>query len=130
MENQKIKDLQNELKSLTNQFNENMKRISSLLKFTKQQEQFADAFPQMENIDKAISERLRLIKENFQINWARVDILRKLKDSQSEACSLSDSEIPSRENSLCNGEFFENWKKEYQEKGDFLMVEIIDILNN
>ncbi|MEQ8358988.1 MAG: hypothetical protein RH860_05825 [Cytophagales bacterium] len=126
MKNQKIETLQNELEVLTKRFNDNMKKISSLLKFTKEHEHFSNGISEVTNFEKAINERLLLIKENFQINWARVDIIRQLKDSQNKICSLERSE----RNGICSGDFFENWKEEYENKGDFLMVEIIDILNN
>ncbi|QNL21404.1 hypothetical protein HZR84_05460 [Hyphobacterium sp. CCMP332] len=126
MKNQKIETLQNELEVLTKRFNDNMKKISSLLKFTKDQEHFSNGISEVTNIEKAINERLLLIKENFQINWARVDIIRQLKDSQNKMCSIESS----KRNAICSGDFFENWKEDYENKGDFLMVEIIDILNN
>ncbi len=126
MKNQKIETLQNELEVLTKRFNDNMKKISSLLKFTKEHENFSNDISEVANMEKAINERLLLIKENFQINWARVDIIRQLKDSQNKICSIKRSES----NAICSDDFFENWKAEYENKGDFLMVEIIDILNN
>lgn len=130
MENQKIKYLQNELLTLTNRFNENMKRISSLLTYSKQKNQSSVGVQELENADKAISERLKLIEENFKINWQRVDILRKLKKIQNRIHPEDSFDIPAEKKSICTQEFFDNWKQEYESKGDFLMVEIIDILNN
>lgn len=130
MEKHRIKNLQNELNRLTERFNENMKRISLLLDFTKGKDVESSDLRQMISLDKAISERLELIKENFQINWDRVDILRKLKSSQEEYCTNPNIPESKDKKTICCPDFFENWRLDYLEKGDFLMVEIIDILND
>lgn len=129
MEKQKIQNLQEELRRLTERFNENMKRISLLLEYTKGKNT-PDDFRVSENIQKAITERLELIKENFQINWDRVEILRKLKMNQDKYCT--DQSIPDtwEKRTICNRDFFEKWRNDYARKEDFLMVEIIDILND